>query len=274
MPKQPPPKVYPKVPPGMEKTSFKLYDAAQARVFPRLIIAADGHQKSGKSNFALSAPRQPREGTKEGLFLFHADMGLEGVGHKFVDPGKGPLYKADYFLDVRELEGAGEDEVKKAAAPIAKRFWADVERAVALNCRSMVFDSASELYEYDRLAEWGKLQMKAHHYTPINAKWKRLFKILMMSKCNAVLLHRLTQEWKDDKPTDNFRRQGYTKTGFEVQMNVTCWRETSGKRAFHVTVEDSRHEADLAGMDLEGEECNFPTLAGRVFPDIDPEFWD
>lgn len=265
--------VYPERPPGMEKTSFKLYTGAEAKVFPRLVVAVKALQKMGKTNFGLSAPRLKQPGTQEGMFHFHADLGLEGVGHKFVDKFPGPIYKGEYVLDVRELEGASEDLIKKAAKPIATRFWDDVEIAVKRNVRSMVFDTHSELYEIDRLGEWGKLSMKAHHYTPLNARWKRLMKMLAMGKSNAIFLQRLTDEYKDDKPTGNYRPQGYTKLPFEVQMNLLAWRESDGDRKFHVTIEDSRHDADLAGQDLEGDMCDFSSLGQLVFPDSDEKFW-
>ena len=41
----------------------------------RLIISVDGHEKQGKSHFALTAP-QP-------IALFDVDTGLEGVVEKF-----------------------------------------------------------------------------------------------------------------------------------------------------------------------------------------------
>lgn len=262
---------FPIKPPGMEKSSFTLYGTKEAEVFPRLIVGVKGLEGSGKTNFALTAPRSKQQGTQEGVFYFHVDLGLEGVGHKFVDPFKGPIYKADYLLDVRELHGEDEDAIKKAAAPIAKRFWDDVDLAIKRQVRSMVFDSQSELWELDRLAEWGKLSMKAHHYTPLNARWRRVFKMLSMAKCNAIFLQRLTDEYIDDKATGGYKPQGYKKTGYEVQEYLTAWQDTDHK--FHLTVDKSRHDGDLVGLDLESEECTFETLAGRVFPDIDPDFW-
>lgn len=268
-----PKKVYPDRPPGMEKTSFRLYTAQEAKVFPRLVVAVKALQKMGKTNFGLSAPRLAQPGTQEGMFHFHADLGLEGVGHKFVDKFPGPIYKGEYVLDVRELEDATEDQIKKAARPIANRFWDDVEVAVKRNVRSMVFDTHSELYEIDRLGEWGKLSMKAHHYTPINARWKRLMKMLAMGKSNAIFLQRLTDEYKDDKPTGGYKPQGYSKLAYEVQMNMLAWRETDGERKFHVSVEDSRHDPDAITIDLEGEQCTFAALGQIMFPDTDEEFW-
>lgn len=263
---------YPALPPGMEKTSFKLYTAAEAKVFPRMIVAARGLEGTGKTNFGLGAPRLKQPGTQEGLFHFHTDLGLEGVGHKFVDKYPGPIYKAEYVLDVRDLEDATEDQIKKAASPIRKRFWDDVDAAVKRNVRSMTFDNATELWEIDRLAEWGKLSMKAHHYTPLNARWKRLFKMLLMGKSNAIILQRLVDEWKDEKPTGNLKPSGYSKIGFEAQEVLTAWRGDDNQ--FHMTIDKSRHDDDLMGMSLDGkEECTFKHLAGMVFPDTDPEFW-
>ena len=141
--------------------------------------------------------------------------------------------------------------------------------------RTVVMDTASEVWELLRMAAFGKLDhVMPHHYGPVNAEYRGLLRMAYVSDKNLILLHKVKNEYINDKRTGNYERAGFTDTGFMVQVNVRCWRRLNGDKqlVFGMTIDDSRQNADVAGMELEGEMCSFPMLAS-VVTGTDMEKW-
>lgn len=234
----------------------------------RVILAIDGADKEGKTHFALTAPKP--------MGYISLDFGTDGVIQKFADD---EIWLAEFRVNIQALkelkaqDAAG--EAQKAVRGIMKAY-----QDVLGHARTVVIDKATQLWEIMRMAEFGKLDhVKGHHYGPVNAQYRNLIQIAYdQDKTNLILLHGLKDEYVADSKTGKRERAGMKETSGLVQCNALCWRDTSKDApnvpdCFHTTVMNCRQNAEMAGMDLNGEDCNFPTMAQLIFPDTKISEW-
>lgn len=269
------------VSPGSIGGSFQVANQVAKR---RLIVAVDGLEKEGKTNFSLTAPGP--------LAYQSIDIGDEGVVEKFQTEKK--IYKADYAMPPLQ-KGVSPEQQMALMLPVWERFLEDFRLAVTKvktgQVRTIIWDTASEVWEMMRVARLGKLtQVMPHNYVALNAEFRGLIREIYDSSANMVLLHKLKAEWKDNpatgkgNKTGGYERAGFADTGFLVQINVTAWRAKdpeTGLRTgpFHITVRDCRQNPATAeqggpvGLDLEDQMASFAWLGVNVYPDTTLEDW-
>lgn len=248
---------------------FKLADGVQQ---PRMIIAVDGLDKSGKTNFAFTAPGP--------IAYMPFDVGAEGVIEKF--QAQKQIYVPKESYETRFENGKARAE---AGAEFA-RFRTDYSNVLRAT-RSTVVDTSSEVWELLRLARFGKLtQVKPHHYTEVNQEFRDLVREAFDSTSNLILLHKVKAVWKDGPTaesratkTGEIERSGFSETGYLVQINVLCYRLEAEERAegdlgFRMKIVNCRTNAELQGMVLENEQISIPTLGALALPDLDPSVWE
>ena len=120
----------------------------------RLIMAASGREKQGKSHFALTAPSP--------IAYFDLDIGTEGVIDKFVANGK-EIYHNDYnYHLLKDIRKQGPVDV----APYIEmweKFKSDYVSILESPVRTLVIDTATELWELLRMSRFGKLDQVMPH---------------------------------------------------------------------------------------------------------------
>ncbi len=238
----------------------------------RLIIAIDGLEKAGKTNFALTAPGP--------IAYQNLDIGTEGVMEKFQTTKV--IHRADYQAKVNKSDDQA--EVIKKVAPVLQQYLDDYTEVmlpamVTGKVRTGVIDTGSDLWKMFRQGRLGKLtQVMPHHYVSVNAEFSTLIKSVYNTPGNLIILHQLKSEWKDNpatgkgNKTGQFERDGFAGMGFLVQVNATAWRDqVTGE--FHLTVRDCRQNPTVMGLDLVGEMASFPWLGVNVYPDTVLEDW-
>ncbi len=220
----------------------------------RLIMAISGREKHGKTHFALTAPGP--------IAYQDLDIGTEGVIEKFVKSGKVIYHKEYGYSDLKDKGIAS----KEAYVPVWDKFKDDYVAIIESKVKTVIMDTASEVWELLRMARFGKLDhVMPHHYGPVNGEYRALIRMAYTSNKNLILLHKSKKEYVNDKYTGNFERTGFSDTGFMVQVNMVCWRKlVNGVLKFGSTVVDCRQNADLAGMEFEGDMSNFPTMASFI----------
>jgi hypothetical protein len=250
---------------------------ADKKIDRRLIASVDGLEKQGKDHFALTAPGP--------ICIISTDNGLDGVVQKFQEEKE--IYIAEYRVTLaatgmkkRTLEDM--QELANACDKIWSNIMRDYNDAMESGARTVIVDTATELWEVLRMARFGKLaQVKPHHYAPVNAEFDGFIKDAYGHQgVNLLLLHKLTEEWKDGadgqgRRTGEYKRSGFKGVAFAVQVNAAVWRDPEEKKipdCFHCTVQDCRHDPSLNGVDLEGLDCNFPVLAAMVLGGDPEEF--
>lgn len=240
----------------------------------RLIVSIYGGEKTGKNHFAFTAPGP--------IGLHSFDYGDEGMIEKFIRgevPGVPPVKveKAEYIVNVPR--GAGVQETSDACTPAWLAFSSNYPLGLG-RFRTTVIDTATDAYEMVRMAYFGKLQqVMPHHYAPVNAEFKSLFRQAYSAEGkNLVLLARHKEEWvsklvqgkeKADR-TGRMIYAGYKDSPYEVQIHMRSFKEAG---EFKMEIEDCRQNPALEGMVLEGDMLNWWSLGQLVFPESEEKDW-
>jgi hypothetical protein len=244
---------------------------ATSEVVPRLTAAIIGREKQGKTHFALTAPGP--------IAVFDADYGLEGVVGKFTSIKKVLVYRID--MPYPESKTAGKE---------ASDIWDQVHDAfdeVLRNpeIRTVVFDTASELWEIARLAYLGKLeQVKPIHYGQVNAAFRRFLKKGLDSDKNILLIQKMKAEYINDSRTGDYEMAGFGDTPHIVQALIYPSHARKSetfedgtpitKGDFYVRVHESRHNPGLDDTYLIGPMATFPFVASSLIEGTLPEMFE
>lgn len=287
---------------SLENTSFK--PAGSQDAFH--VLSVRGKPKTGKTHLGLTAPG--------GIAVQSWDFGTQGVVQKFPDK---VIYVAEYAIEIdltadeayhemaanqklsdeqlaklRELAAQASD---RQAAKITKEVWGPFRRdrlAAFTNpeIRTVMDDTATEMNEVLRLANFGKLEKNPQiAYGPINAEYKELVRMAHKYRKNLVLVHQVGKVWKeftDDRgrtknvETDEWKPQGNAKADYLVHTFVDTEYLPPVRRAngevtregvFKVKIDRARLNPSVNGMTLDNPD--WATLMAFVAPDVPMENW-
>jgi hypothetical protein len=245
---------------------------ASSAITARLICAIAAREKQGKTHLSLTAPGP--------IAHFNADIGLEGVVHKFLVQGKKILV---YNIPLPDPQSKN---VEKEAGKV----WDDLDDAFDMvlgnaAIRTIVFDTASEIWEIVRLAYFGKItQVMPHHYTGVNAEFRRFLKKAYDTDKNLILVQKMKAEYVNDKRTGQYEMTGFSDTPYIVQavlhpfrvdkeMTMDDGETILEKGAFGVKIHESRHNPAANGMILTGPMATFPFVAATIIEGTVPEMF-
>ena len=246
------------------------FEPIETDIQPRLILALDGKEKSGKTHFSLTAP--------DPIAYFAIDMGHEGVVRKFVDGEVASkiILRADKQIKVPDISVY--DKKTDSLKIDATAAWEKMRSAYKAACESptiktVIVDTATEMWELLRLARLGKVaQVKPQHYGPVNAEMRGVVRDAYDSNKNVILIHKLKKEYKSDSWSGKYERAGFSDMGYMVQVNATM---TYDGDDFVCTVTDCRQNTSVRGMEFEGDPmCSFPFLGASVFPGTSLDQWE
>jgi hypothetical protein len=260
----------PKIATSLKGLGFDDVDVEAPR---RLIISSAGQNKTGKTNFLLTAPGP--------IAVFNLDLGLEGMVHKHVTKTHRVLTRT--FSLPADTVGLSEDQVGELAMELFNEFSAAFQAACKLPKKEVAtigWDSGTEAWEMARLGFLGKLaQVMPHHYTMVNSEFRKLLRCITDTDKNFVITHKLKREYVDalgptgkkiQVPSGDWVRSGFGDIGYVVQVNLRHYRDEEG---FGMELLDCRQDGELAGMTFKSADCNFAKLATTIFPDTDEKDW-
>jgi hypothetical protein len=250
---------------GTSKLSTGFTQASSPTVH-RLIVNAEGEEKSGKNHLGFSAPGP--------IYEHSFDIGNEGVIQKFQSKKK--IMLAEYELEIQPGEAEAR-EVAAAADRVWQQYMSNYRDGLA-SCGNgtTLVDTGTEVWELLRLARFGKLtQVMPHHYGPVNKEMQEMVREGFGHNCNVIFLHKKKDEWENyvgadgkekGKKTGRKTRVGFSDIPFLVQVNALCERvdQEGGGSEFQITVEDCRQNPNLNGAVLPND---FETLLTMVFED-------
>lgn len=241
---------------SLKGTSFELANTPAKR---RLIVAADAEQGGGKTNFGLTAPGP--------IAYLSLDLNEDGVIQKYQEVKR--IYRSRYTLP--NGNGADTDKIATAAGAAWNVMVNDFMGALQdSSIRTLVVDTATELWELLRLAVYGKLtQVISRDYQHANAVYRQLIREVEGTDKNLVLLHKMKAEYKADKATGNLIRAGFGNTGYLVQCEVGLWKMIAEEYPdkFHARIAKCTLNPEVEGVELQGDGVTFDNLAQLVFPD-------
>jgi hypothetical protein len=165
-----------------------------------------------------------------------------------------------------------------------KVYWDKVRKAyeAAVNnkdVRTVVVDTGGDMWELMRLAEFGTVTPSNRSgqlaYASANALYRGLIRMVYESDKNLVMTHKLSKKWETQADGSKafkgqYERDGFGESQFLVQVNV---RHLKVDSKFSINIINCRHDPDLDGMDLEGDDCSFKGLGKIVFPGTTDADW-
>lgn len=269
---------------AMAKAGFK----PATRSPRRLIAMVNGLYKVGKSRFGLSGPKPVG-------YIEIEIGGAEGVVDQFIPEGKeqaDDIFTAKIELAEPKPTGDTNDEyiaaVQKTAEDALDHFW-EAYRSALENCKTVVIDTGTDLWEIVRLAHFGKLEkIPTLQYKHVNDEMNRILDAGQESKCNLVWIHRLKdqgivsvgangkEQWR---PGGEYVFQGYKEVPFRCHTVIELWKEEveepenpSDLIKFCGQITDSRHNPKAMGQSFTGD-FDFADIAMTVFPQSEEADW-
>lgn len=240
---------------------------------PRLIISASAKQKVGKTHFGLTMP--------DPIAYFQFENGLEGVGSK-PEFRRKKIDKVAFDWTRPTAANKGSDRVIGQAQRASDKFQVHWSHAID-NYRSVIMDTATHIWEMFRIAKFGKLgEVMPHHYAPVNAEFRSFIDQAMASSVNLLLIHRVKEEYRDNKATGRMVRDGYKGAEYDAQVCIGMDRDFGPNDTdpykpptgpFYFQVYDCRQNPDLVGQTFVQPDNTFMDLAVAVYPDQDPKVW-
>lgn len=261
-------------------------DPVQTTV-PRVSVCTTAGEKLGKTHWALSAPGP--------IAVISTDTGTRAVVEKWI---------SEYGKDIKLFQLTAATallEAKRGDAGVGE--WLRAEEAIYAvvedkRIRTLVVDTATEVWELCRLAYFGKLaQVKPHHYAAPNNRFRVLLKYVYDTRLdlNAVWIHKHKKEYKasgkgndESNWTGKYERSGMADVPFLTDVVAEHYKRLERDEAnlshlfFGLRVLDSRLKPEyVVGTELETEvgvaggsdQCNFATLAQAVWPETTPDYW-
>lgn len=251
----------------------------------RLMIGSDGLSDTGKTEFGLSAPGP--------AIVLALDRGYEGM----IDNPRAPKARRnDYGIKVIKVPLATQTTTSDYIA-MWKDFYEQYRKALNNpDCFTVILDGDSDSWELQRLAEFGKLQqIPSIMYVGVNAARRVMLARAYDSGKNVICTNKVSKEYetvveKNSKgepveksvPSGELRRQGFADQNylFQVQIrhlykppyfNEKAKREIPGQ--FGLKILKCKPDVTLVGLELWGDDCNFPGLVQTIYPDLPLSAW-
>jgi hypothetical protein len=234
----------------------------------RIVMSVEGMEKKGKTHLAMTAPAP--------IAYFDLDIGAEGVVNKFEDRIAGtwppPELKYKDATDHPQWRGIWEAYVKAYRTALGSK-----------DVRSLVVDTATELWEMCRLAYFGRAEViLPNQYGPVNKAFRELItKDTYNSNKSVVFVHRQKDEYvgtinrntgkEVSVRTGRVKRAGFADMGYLMQVLVETTRDKDG---FHLKVKDCGPNKEVNGEVYDEPMNTFPFLATQVYGGTTEEDWE
>jgi hypothetical protein len=210
----------------------------------RLICNIQGQEKTGKTHFSLTAPGP--------IAFFDLDCGTEGVIHKFANEKE--IFVKAYAFDENQNE--------------AKKLWdvfcRDYNAALAHPAiRTIVIDSGSDMWEFIRMAEFGKLiQVPPLKYREVNSDLRKMVRAVLTTDKSLIITHKLKMEYdSNNRPTGKYSMSGFSEIPYLVQANLETFINEDGAG---IRIVDCRAGIDFRGMEFPASSVSFDTIMELV----------
>lgn len=239
----------------------------------RMIMSIEGDWGTGKTDLSLTAPGP--------IAFFKFDLNTEFTLAQ---------YASKKIILQREFDvvDPADPNAQKKAEEMMRTFVAEYDAVLkAPGIRTVIWDTATEVWEQIRLAAFGKLsQIQPHHYVQVNNGFRVLLRAAFDSDTNLILVHRLKDEWMNTtdpqtgrergKKTGQKQRAGFSDLGFAVQVMVqTYFNSEDGFQMKVLKCTQNPQITDRVYAQAGDIRMNsFPVLATDVFPGTELSEWE
>ena len=260
-----------------------------------LTMLVSGVEGTGKTSWALTGPKP--------LLYMGTDFGADGIIQKaqgqIVRPmgadGKPKEYKVNIpheyraFVDRTETDKERQAREGRLANFVHDEFYrpfhADYVAALKAGVRTVVWDTALEVWEFLRLSVYGRAATNRDDLkTEANAKMKEMIRLANLAGVNLIMINRLKPKWESYadqngnvkwRMTAEQEMQGYDKSpelvalSLWLKMTPAPQGSESGP-AFEVTIKKCRDNATFVGQTFPS--MPFVELMGMLVPEV--ESWE
>lgn len=289
----------------MDRTAILQAGFAPIRRSPRRLIAniQSARKSVGKTRLSFTAPKpigyiSVEIGGEEGAadaFIPEGQEEFDGIHIVRIRMDE-PVYPnpADYGTTKegqKDFDEAVSAAVQAAAQPAWDAFYAAYYASI-YNMRSTVVDTGTDLYQLQRLANFGRLEkIPQLAYAQLKREFAKLFDDAFAAPGNLLFIHHMKDkgEMIEDKngkkqwqPTGIYEMDGCNVVTDKVQAVIEMWRdslqepdEKTGRLVkFHATIVDSRHSPDVMGQEFHDDEISFPQIAMSIIGGSRASDWE
>ncbi len=279
------------VQPGATRTKIKL---PNGQMLKPLLIGTEGKSDTGKTEFLLSIPGNGQ--------LICVDRNFSGV---FDNPEPPECRNPKVGIKVIPIPLEGTSKL-----PVYQEYYTKTRDSLytALDnpdSHFVALDGDSDFWELHLLAHFGKTRQifPQTKYTDVYVEKRAQLARAFDSGKIVVFTNKVTDEYVDvlddngnpvvdpQNPKDTLRKksgndkaQGFKDQDYLYQVRlVHLFRPAEekiikGKRvlapkAWGIRIKKAKHNKDMEGCELWGEECCFRGLVTNLWPDVDPRRW-
>jgi len=207
-----------------------------------MILSADiaGEAKVGKSHFGLTAP--------DPIVVFDFDQGIQKLLPKFKDK------------DIKVIPIVMDVWGKEKVSPLWDEFYRKYKDVLESDCKTIMMDTATQLWEILRLAHFERVQKESKivrirlqpvEYAEANSLMRAIIAAAKAHGKNLVLTHYVRDVYDDsgrktgEKEADQFR---HTPGLCDLSLKFTAKRKKGGKgEDTQVLIERCRDDRELVG---------------------------
>jgi AAA domain len=249
-------------------TKYADYDSPSTDEPTSIVWASNGGDGSGKSYFALTAPKP--------LFVCAFDCyGLNRVNKDLI---RGQDIKIARYPFNAQLLGDDKKKVGNAAMAVWGTFLEDYAMALK-NCRTILWDREDIAWELLRYASFGGASNTPSAYGDLNAEYVSLIQDAYGAGVNLGLLRGIREKWVSKFDPSKAKMVAHN-TGEMIpdgmkkipdHVDVTLHHRWDGEqKAFMVKIDK------FVNPDFKGEEfpnLTFPQMATCAYPNTEESAW-
>lgn len=249
----------------------------------RVIWSIEGPGKSGKTDLACAAPGD--------ILYLPFDINYKDTvdkararGKKIYEP-EGGMYRRIF------AQGIAPKEVGDVAKENYQRFLKDLHKGFKSGFRTIVIDTATEVWQTFVEMRYGKTsQIPMHLWGPLYFEFGNDLKMALDVKegrdTNLLLLHQLKDEYVDSGQKDEKGNNKQKKSGAQVldgckkmEYFVQAFLRTrfdEETNQFFASFRVCTQNMKLCGQEFEipDDGTGFQMLAMEAMPNVDPEMWE
>lgn len=254
-------------------------------------LVIEGGEASGKDTLAFKAPGPHA--------IFAIDAGAQRAIRRARSEGK-EVHVHDIPFDVprfvpKQEKAFWEERALKVKNDIFSPYVEAWNAAIDSDVRTMIQDTATDIYEMHQAAEFGKLQQNSQlAYGPIKAEYMSMVRRAKRAGKVVILIHQLGDEYKDgvdasgnkkSERTGKLIRKGMNKVHYIADAIVRTRRveavtsaRPGGKREvtkearWEVEIILAKNDPDMNGVVL--EDPSFSDLMAVLDPNTDSSYWE
>ena len=257
------------------------------------VVQISGLEGTGKTHWALTAPKP--------LFYQGTDFGVKGVIQKaqgqIIRPrdaeGNPKEYKLDipheYRAFVEKKETVDERQTREGLLAnyvhehFYKPFYGDFAKAIKAGVKSVVWDTALEVWENTRLSVYGRNATNRDDLkAEANAKFREMVRLASLNGVNLIMINHLKPKWESYfgadgsvkwRVTSDYEMQGFDKAPFLVDVSLWTRMTPAPPGAedrlpnFEVVVKKCRDNVEAVGSVLPA--MPFEELMGVLIPSVE-----